>query len=427
MLGSSPHTRGALLGEIGGRRTASHHPRIRGEHTSGRPSGRGTRGSSPHTRGARTRRPSLRKAPRIIPAYAGSTSVGCPPMAAPADHPRIRGEHALPPFRPVLGLWIIPAYAGSTAASTGISNQLADHPRIRGEHRPVGPDRLVDRGSSPHTRGALSITAHGIEVYGDHPRIRGEHANLRRWRAARSGSSPHTRGALLHAQMAEKTTRIIPAYAGSTSPKRAKPNRCPDHPRIRGEHAVYEADVEAVAGSSPHTRGARRGRLRRRRGRRIIPAYAGSTSRSPRSSEASPDHPRIRGEHVRNITMLGTSHGSSPHTRGARGPGRRAHGRRRIIPAYAGSTPPSFPKSTSQTDHPRIRGEHHRRRRLPATGRGSSPHTRGAPCCARQVSTRLRIIPAYAGSTPISRPLAPLPVGSRIIPAYAGSTQPSSP
>ena len=113
---------------------------------------------------------------------------------------------------------------------------------------------------------------------------------------------------------------------------------------------------------------------------RIIPAYAGSTSRL--------------------YPATASVKGSSPHTRGAPGPGPHAQLHHRIIPAYAGST-------------------------YGATGvaycaMGSSPHTRGAPLSAPLPDWRARdhprirgehhhvaddglqlhgIIPAYAGST----------------------------
>ena len=90
------------------------------------------------------------------------------------------------------------------------------------------------------------------------------------------------------------------------------------------------------------------------------------------------DHPRIRGEHTRMAYGRRLSVGSSPHTRGA--PDQTPYRRRRngIIPAYAGSTPPSGPPKQPGRDHPRIRGEHglSQTERLLATG--SSPHTRGA-------------------------------------------------
>ena len=86
----------------------------------------------------------------------------------------------------------------------------------------------------------------------------------------------------------------------------------------------------------------------------------------------------------------------------------RARVRLRIIPAYAGSTPASPPASATRRDHPRIRGEH---RKLAARGGekvGSSPHTRGARHQNRRRPERTGIIPAYAGST---RALLPVPQG----------------
>ena len=70
--------------------------------------------------------------------------------------------------------------------------------------------------------------------------------------------------------------------------------------------------------------------------------------------------------------------GSSPHTRGA--PSRivcRA-GRSGIIPAYAGSTSSPTMSTSCAWDHPRIRGEHCEKRHIFYRHSGSSPHTRGA-------------------------------------------------
>ena len=71
-----------------------------------------------------------------------------------------------------------------------------------------------------------------------------------------------------------------------------------DHPRIRGEHPC------SIGVMAPE--------------RRIIPAYAGSTSDGAVAYVPERDHPRIRGEH--RLTV----HREIPGTR--------------IIPAYAGST-----------------------------------------------------------------------------------------
>ena len=211
------------------------HPRIRGEHRSDAEGRVGRQGSSPHTRGA-------------LPQYCSFRS-----------------------FRR-----IIPAYAGSTFVAPQIDELAPDHPRIRGEHRSLRVDRPRFVGSSPHTRGA-------------HPR---------RCRLARRG-------------------RIIPAYAGSTLSFHFFAFGSQDHPRIRGEHVGGVGESLGDTGSSPHTRGAqaldRRGLLLIR----IIPAYAGSTSAPSTLTGSWPDHPRIRGEHYAAHKVALEAGGSSPHTRGA--------------------------------------------------------------------------------------------------------------
>ena len=111
------------------------------------------------------------------------------------------------------------------------------------------------------------------------------------------GSSPHTRGAHRLGSPPSQNHRIIPAYAGSTILYSFRIGPGPDHPRIRGEHIKVAAGWLGQAGSSPHTRGALRRRADEDERRRIIPAYAGST---------------------RCLRLDNPSHlGSSPHTRGA--------------------------------------------------------------------------------------------------------------
>ena len=135
--GSSPHTRGTHVMRLAGPPITRDHPRIRGE----------------HERCA----PALRRHVRIIPAYAGNTSLPAPGgrlfsgssphtrgtlikfnkvLASCGDHPRIRGEHRISPFLCGHARGIIPAYAGNTV---------------------VDVDAELDHvGSSPHTRGTPS-------------------------------------------------------------------------------------------------------------------------------------------------------------------------------------------------------------------------------------------------------------------------------
>ena len=49
---------------------------------------------------------------------------------------------------------IIPAYAGSTTIGIQATEMELDHPRIRGEHAATSIAKGEAGGSSPHTRGA---------------------------------------------------------------------------------------------------------------------------------------------------------------------------------------------------------------------------------------------------------------------------------
>ena len=173
---------------------------------------------------------------------------------------------------------------------------------------------------------------------------------------------------------------IIPAYAGSTPAPTPSAAGAGDHPRIRGEHRVEPDKAVRAAGSSPHTRGAQTDTLAHKQQVRIIPAYAGSTSPIPLTRVRTMDHPRIRGEHSRVGLPPRFPEGSSPHTRGARADERRHLIVLGIIPAYAGSTDRRRTPLGRHPDHPRIRGEHRRRATKPSQANGSSPHTRGAQC-----------------------------------------------
>ena len=214
-----------------------------------------------------------------------------------------------------------------------------------------------------------------------------------------TGSSPHTRGARCVDDVLLERPGIIPAYAGSTGCATSARRRRRDHPRIRGEHLKTADGPDVAHGSSPHTRGARVGDAATLGGHGIIPAYAGSTFAACVSISPVRDHPRIRGEHARRSAWSPTRPGSSPHTRGAPSTAPVTSVSQRIIPAYAGSTTRKTLTRADPADHPRIRGEHEMMLHKNGLVVGSSPHTRGAPTFSAMLSPPLGIIPAYAGST----------------------------
>ena len=152
--GSSPHTRGARFCRRPCGRWRRDHPRIRGEHDDRQEHVAELGGSSPHTRGARFVETIHSNALGIIPAYAGSTydfDVWC--WNSCGSSPHTRGAPS-PGGMSRAGTRIIPAYAGSTPPWRASCVAPADHPRIRGEHAKQALNTVYGKGSSPHTRGA---------------------------------------------------------------------------------------------------------------------------------------------------------------------------------------------------------------------------------------------------------------------------------
>ncbi len=157
-----------------------------------------------------------------------------------------------------------------------------------------------------------------------------------------------------------------------------------DHPRMCGEHGTPFSSSLSLMGSSPHVRGARRDMDPVQPAAGIIPACAGSTTGSPGRAHSRRDHPRMCGEHTKELAIGECTVGSSPHVRGAR---HSSHGYARF-----------------NRDHPRMCGEHQCMFPGQVPRRGSSPHVRGALQLRGSRTDARGIIPACAGST--SRPSA---------------------
>ena len=208
------------------------------------------------------------------------------------------------------------------------------------------------------------------------------------------------RGAPVEDVPVRKLGGIIPAYAGSTAVRKLSPLVERDHPRVCGEHFRHCRKFRLERGSSPRMRGAPNlaGNIISSAG--IIPAYAGSTRPQPHRRSSRKDHPRVCGEHGRQSYEDFVDKGSSPRMRGALH--RHGHGfaRHRIIPAYAGSTGTPRRARLPTRDHPRVCGEHLVMLFLTPLKTGSSPRMRGAPGAGLLCRGSRRIIPAYAGSTP---------------------------
>ena len=297
---------------------------------------------------------------------------------------------------------------------------MGDHPRMCGEHWTAPGTRQPSLGSSPHVRGAQRQFRYHKLPSGiipacagsthcppthlvsarDHPRMCGEHLRVPSIGLTGEGSSPHVRGAPVLVICACVLGGIIPACAGST--------RLCGFPRRRW------------AGSSPHVRGARSqaagspskrwdhprmcGEHGETNGYTTFgvgssPHVRGALFRARGGYFSRWDHPRMCGEHCEVVAPFVARVGSSPHVRGAHVRPCHIPPLGGIIPACAGSTPVSLACGSAGRDHPRMCGEHWKAPPMLTASVGSSPHVRGAPPVFRPPVSTFGIIPACAGST----------------------------
>ena len=295
-LGSSPHGRGTRAGvrprtarrriipawagntrlAMPIPRTTSDHPRMGGEHARAACTMTAADGSSPHGRGTRTRRT-------------------WPPTPRPSDHPRMGGEHARDSE-------INTQIAGSSPHGRGTPPDCPATP---------GPPRII-----PAWAGNTAQRCPRHWPRADHPRMGGEHKTVPATLSSPLGSSPHGRGTLFGREVLPVIGRIIPAWAGNTALSTSVPVTAPDHPRMGGEHRAHRLPLSERAGSSPHGRGTRSWDRSMTATSRIIPAWAGNTSPARACLIQIPDHPRMGGEHGLSSRKIFGSAGSSPHGRG---------------------------------------------------------------------------------------------------------------
>ena len=155
------------------------HPRVCGEHSLAYSLSVGTLGSSPRVRGTQQFVQTVGNVVGIIPACAGNTSAPTSSLTDTRDHPRVCGEHfkhygvPLEPegssprvrgthyvFSDIGGkVGIIPACAGNTDYIVYIQAVDGDHPRVCGEHSLPPGDSPKTMGSSPRVRGTPLVMA----------------------------------------------------------------------------------------------------------------------------------------------------------------------------------------------------------------------------------------------------------------------------
>ena len=214
-----------------------------------------------------------------------------------------------------------------------------------------------------------------------------------------AGSSPLSLGIPAPPPGSPTPTRIIPALAGNTIVIIGPPGRARDHPRSRGEYFISTAAGCRGLGSSPLSRGIRRGTRVHCHDAGIIPALAGNTHRGRSRGSGGGDHPRSRGEYTPQRVKNPHQPGSSPLSRGIPPSRRGMRPWLGIIPALAGNTGSRPSHTDVATDHPRSRGEYRCSHGVGRQSGGSSPLSRGILLARGKYLLKTRIIPALAGNT----------------------------
>ncbi len=275
----------------------------------------------------------------------------------------------------------------------------------------------VELGLIPAWAGSTLVSRDEFATTSAHPRVGGEHEGGKPAGVRDRGSSPRGRGAPRRHWRGAVQAGLIPAWAGSTSTSRR--GRCPAtaHPRVGGEHLGVRVSREMRDGSSPRGRGALGHHEPRVPGLGLIPAWAGSTRILLSLDGRASAHPRVGGEHYVPAEPILGGQGSSPRGRGAPARLRLRPDRVRLIPAWAGSTRASGWWDVSQTAHPRVGGEHVGHVLTAPAVAGSSPRGRGARVAGHVHGDLHRLIPAWAGST---RPAVPARPARRAHPRVGG-------
>ena len=275
-------------------------------------------GSSPRGRGTPVRRETCRACGRFIPAWAGNATTAPGRMAGMTVHPRVGGE------RP---------------GGRGPGNHLAgSSPRGRGTR--VSP--LWLQGSwrfIPAWAGNAQVRPLRRRSRPVHPRVGGERCSSYPLSVCTHGSSPRGRGTLRGILVDLICQRFIPAWAGNAYHGMRHDTDTPVHPRVGGERAFPQRDVQSPVGSSPRGRGTRSGGPRRRLGRRFIPAWAGNAPHDGGYRGFAAVHPRVGGE------------------RDCGEPGGWEVDAKRFIPAWAGNAPLQPFQVCKDAVHPRVGGE----------------------------------------------------------------------
>ena len=153
-----------------------------------------------------------------------------------------------------------------------------------------------------------------------------------------SGSSPYLRGTRFRSGQLLMQRRFIPLSTGNTKRFSVPLRRFAVHPRIYGEHNVFQLFILGFFGSSPYLRGTHQAAAERQPQYRFIPVSTGNTESSTLQYRKLAVHPRIYGEHWPPVTIVWIINGSSPYLRGTHKYQQTHQRSHRFIPVSTGNT-----------------------------------------------------------------------------------------
>ena len=232
--------------------------------------------------------------------------------------------------------------------------------------------------------------------------MRGEQIKAIREIIAPAGSPPLARGTVLPPLVLCVLAGITPACAGNRYVGGMAAGGIWDHPRLRGEQIRQDRECARSLGSPPLARGTGIPRTSTTTWFRITPACAGNSCFGVPLSSGHWDHPRLRGEQIADAEKYAKWAGSPPL---ARGTAARRHTRPlscRITPACAGNSLIRFAWFLTGKDHPRLRGEQSIMCCKSSARAGSPPLARGTVVAKAAYAVANGITPACAGNSTVS-------------------------
>ena len=171
------------------------------------------------------------------------------------------------------------------------------------------------------------------------------------------GSSPRVRGKLTASDGRPLMSGLIPACAGKTLITIRSSLHPRAHPRVCGENRLALRKEIHQNGSSPRVRGKRSGCVLVVGELGLIPACAGKTVWKSSPLRPLQAHPRVCGENAIVCGVWFRCGGSSPRVRGKRAGEQKAILLLGLIPACAGKTRARTQKLDPNRAHPRVCGE----------------------------------------------------------------------